>query len=110
MDLQQYFKIKSNILKDGYFFDSTKMLLTLNAGSLQLVSNRQYEIRISTVYFDTEYYQKVRITIDNIQQVPISIIKLNYFYFKFMIPNSTYCFSVCNCIHVVPLVPPSVPA
>ena len=40
-------------------FDSTLNRLTLNGGSLVYVPNRQYEIYVSTVYNNIEYYQKM---------------------------------------------------
>ncbi len=50
-------------------------LLTLNAGSLPYVPNRQYEIHVSTIYYDIEYYQKVVINIENTTQVPVALIE-----------------------------------
>jgi hypothetical protein len=57
-------------------FDSTLNRLTLNQGSLLYVPNRQYEIYVSTVYYNIEYYQKVLINILPPPKLPILIIKL----------------------------------
>ena len=60
---------------DSYSFASSGNMLTLSAGSLEYLPNRQYEILVSTIYLNIEYTQKVRITIENIDQLPISILK-----------------------------------
>ena len=39
------------------------------------VLNRQYEILVTTLYFNVEYYQKVRITIQNAYQLPFPLIE-----------------------------------
>jgi hypothetical protein len=55
-------------------FDSTLNRLTLNQGSLLYVPNRQYEIYVSTVFYNIEYYQKVLINILPPPKLPIPII------------------------------------
>lgn len=68
--------LDKNILnkKDSYSFDSTRNLLKIYRGSLEVVPNRLYEILVSTVIFNTEYTQKIRINIiDDI--VPIVLLK-----------------------------------
>ncbi len=47
----------------------------MNAGSLPYVPNRQYEIYVSTIYYDIEYYQKVVINIENTTQIPVALIE-----------------------------------
>jgi hypothetical protein len=55
-------------------FDSTYSRLTLTGGSLVYVPNRQYEICVSTVYNNIEYYQKVIINILPPPILPIPLI------------------------------------
>ena len=55
-------------------FDSTYNLLTLSCGSLVYVLNRQYQIYVSTVYNNIEYYQKVLINILPPPTLPIPLI------------------------------------
>ena len=55
-------------------FDSTYNLLTLSSGSLLYVLNRQYQIYVSTVYNNIEYYQKVLINILPPPTLPIPLI------------------------------------
>jgi hypothetical protein len=55
-------------------FDITLNRLTLSAGSLVYVPNRQYEIFVSTVYNSIEYYQKVLIKILAPPTLPIPLI------------------------------------
>ena len=55
-------------------FDSTYNLLTLSSGSLVYVLNRQYQIYVSTVYNNIEYYQKVLINILPPPTLPIPLI------------------------------------
>jgi hypothetical protein len=55
-------------------FDATLNRLTLNGGSLVYVPNRQYEIYVSTVYNNIEYYQKVVISILPPPILPIPLI------------------------------------
>ena len=45
--------------------------MTIHAGSLKYISNTQYEILVSTIYMNNEYTQKVQITIENIDDLPI---------------------------------------
>lgn len=60
--------------QDDYSFDSDGVL-TVKQGSLRYSPNRQYEIRVSVVYRQVEYYQKVRINIQNINDTPIIAIE-----------------------------------
>lgn len=62
-------------LLDSFLFDSSKNLLTLKSGSLFYVPNRQYEIYVSTVYLNVEYYQKVIINIKKPPILPIPNMK-----------------------------------
>ena len=62
-------------------FESNNNLLTLNAGSLKYVQNRQYEILVSTIYLNTEYYQKVRINIMNMEKLPKALIEYYFLFF-----------------------------
>ena len=55
-------------------FDSTYNRLTLSAGALLYVPNRQYQIYVSTVYYNIEYYQKVTINILPPPVLPIPVI------------------------------------
>jgi len=55
-------------------FDATLNRLTLSAGSLVYVPNRQYEIYVSTLYNNIEYYQKVLINILAPPTLPIPLI------------------------------------
>jgi hypothetical protein len=54
-------------------------LLTLNAGSLNYVENRQYEIYAWTNYLGSIYSQKIRITIFNVDRLPIVLISYKIF-------------------------------
>jgi hypothetical protein len=45
--------------------------LTLVAGSLNYVPNRQYEINAQTNYLGSIYSQKIRIAIQKIDKVPV---------------------------------------
>ncbi len=49
-------------------------LLKLNAGSLNYVLNRKYEIYVSTNYMDVTYGQKIRINILNVNMLPAVLI------------------------------------
>jgi len=60
--------------KDDFYFQYNNNLLTLNAGSLPCVSNRQYEIFVSTIYMNVQYYQNVIIDIVNSTQ-PVALIE-----------------------------------
>ena len=60
---------------DKYFYDPSFNLLTLSAGSLSYVPNRQYEIYVTTTYLNVEYYQKVRINIEPSPELPIVSIR-----------------------------------
>ena len=60
---------------DGFTFDSTYNLLTINSGSLKYVKNRQYEILVSTSYQSQEYTQKIRISIENVNILPVPILR-----------------------------------
>ena len=55
-------------------FDATLNRLSFSGGSLVYVQNRQYEIYVSTVYNNIEYYQKVVISILPPPILPIPII------------------------------------
>ena len=55
-------------------FDSTYNLLTLSGGSLIYVPNRQYQVYVSTIYGNIEYYQKVIINILPPPVLPIPVI------------------------------------
>jgi hypothetical protein len=55
-------------------FDSTLNRLTLNGGSLVYVPNRKYEIYVSTLFNNVEYYQKVVINIFPPPVLPIPLI------------------------------------
>jgi hypothetical protein len=57
--------------KDDYSFDFNNNRLTINGGSLGYVTNRNYEILVSTFNNGIEYTQKVQITIENIDQLPL---------------------------------------
>ncbi len=61
-------------------FDSTLNRLTLNEGSLVYVPNIQYEIYVSTMYYNIEYYQKVLINILPPPKLPIPIITYKIIY------------------------------
>jgi hypothetical protein len=69
------FKIYLKLQGDYTFPYNNYNLLSLNAGSLPFVPKRQYEIYVSTVYFNIKYYQKVVINIQNTTQIPIALIK-----------------------------------
>ena len=56
-------------------FDSSLSRLTLDVGSLVYVPNRQYQIYVSTLYYNIEYYQKVTINILPPPTLPIPLIK-----------------------------------
>ena len=58
-----------------FSFDPSLNLLMLSAGSLVYVPSRQYEIYVSTTYFNIEYYQKVRINILPPPILPIPLIQ-----------------------------------
>ena len=66
--------------KDDYSFDTTGKIFYINAGALKYVSKRQYEFYVATTYMNTEYYQKVRINIANVYQVPIALIRYLHSY------------------------------
>ena len=72
-NLAPYDKCFTNTLNQ-ISFDSTLNRLTLNGGSLAYVANRQYQIHVSTVFYDIEYYQKVKITILPPPLLPIALI------------------------------------
>ena len=59
--------------------DLSKTFKKLSLNLLKLkavyVLNRQYEILVTTLYFNVEYYQKVRITIQNAYQLPFPLIE-----------------------------------
>jgi hypothetical protein len=55
-------------------FDSTYNRLSLDIGSLVYVPNRQYEICVSTIYYNIEYYQKVIINILPPPVLPVPLI------------------------------------
>lgn len=55
-------------------FDPSFNLLTLNGGALVFIPNRQYQIYVSTVYSNIEYYQKITINILPPPTLPIPII------------------------------------
>lgn len=55
-------------------FDSSNNILTLIGGSMPYVANRQYQIYVSTIYYSTEYYQKVTINILPPPVLPIPLI------------------------------------
>jgi hypothetical protein len=66
--------------KDDYKFDPmNNNLLTLKAGSLNYVENRQYEIYAWTNYLDSIYSQKIRIIIINVDQLPVVLISYKAF-------------------------------
>ena len=73
--LNIFYKIYAFNLGGFSFQFNNFNLLTLNAGSLPYVPNRQYEIYVSTFYYDIEYYQKVVINIENTTQVPVALIE-----------------------------------
>ena len=62
-------------VKGDFIFQYNYNKLTLKAGSLSYVPNRQYQIYVSTFYLDTEYYQNVIIDIENTNTMPIAIIE-----------------------------------
>ena len=63
---------------DDYEFDSTTNLLTIKSGSLKYSDNHKYEILVSTIHFNTEYSQKVRISMTKAKYAPVVLLK----YFK----------------------------
>jgi hypothetical protein len=69
--------IYSNIL-EALSFSYNNNLLTLNGGSLIYVSNRKYEILVSTTYKNMEFTQKVQIKIENLIESLLVLIE----YFK----------------------------
>ena len=48
--------------------------MTIKAGSLKYVPNREYEIMVVTDYFGQSYQQKVRVTIKDVDILPLPII------------------------------------
>ena len=60
--------------KDDYSFEVNNYNL-LVIDYLAYVTNRQYEMYVSTVYLNTEYFQKVRINIVNTTKIPIASIE-----------------------------------
>lgn len=72
-NLQSYDKCFTNTLS-LISFDPTNSRLTLNAGSLPYVLKRQYQIYVSTIYYNIEYYQKVTINILPPPILPIPLV------------------------------------
>jgi hypothetical protein len=64
----------SNIKKDDFFFESDGVL-TLKQGSLRYLQNIKYEIKVSTLYRQIEYYQKVRVNIENVNEISVHLIE-----------------------------------
>ena len=69
--------IYSNIL-EVLSFSYNNNILTFNGGSLIYVSNRKYEILVSTTYENMEFTQKIQIKIENLIESPLVLIE----YFK----------------------------
>jgi len=66
---------QSIYIKDDCSFDFNDNILTINGGSLGYVPNRQYEILVSTINYGIEYTQKVQITIEIPDELPLVSIK-----------------------------------
>lgn len=45
-------------------------MLTIRAGGLDYVADRVYQILVQTTYMGTQYYQLVRLNVQNVNSVP----------------------------------------
>ena len=77
--LQKYiFKYKCVIIfnfEDGFSFDSTGNVLTINNGSLKYSPGIAYQFTVETIYMSKNFMQIFIIEIDMNEEVPIANLK-----------------------------------
>jgi hypothetical protein len=69
--------LEKKTFKDSFRFDAANNLLTLIGGAMSHVQNRQYEIYVTTAYFDIVYFQKVLINSVKPPVLPITSLGLD---------------------------------